>query len=183
MNILRYTFTSRTSTLINSVFRAGYATNPDAPRILVTGACGQIGSELVRELRNKYGNNNVVASDIIKCDSKELFGEGPYHFADALDTHSMEKLIVENNINWMIHNSGILSAKGEMNLDLAFNVNILGVKNVLDLARNHKLRVLIPSSIAAFGPTTPRDFTPDSTIQRPTTIYGVSKVTIERQHQ
>lgn len=152
--------------------------NPDNPRILITGACGQIGTELSSMLRNRYGHWNVVATDIFRP-SAALSVAGPFYYANVTDFSVLEKLIVEHHIDWIVHNSGILSARGEQNPELAFDVNIMGLKNIMELARIHKLRVFAPSSIAAFGPTTPLDLTPDITIQRPTTMYGVSKVFLE----
>lgn len=151
----------------------------NSPRILVTGSCGQVGTELLVQLREKYGAWNVIGTDVIQPSRKEVFGAGPFAYGNVLEYRAMEKLVVEHDINWVIHNSSILSAKGEQNLELAFQINFMGLKNMLELARHHKLRIFVPSSIAAFGPSTPLDFTPNITIQRPTTIYGISKVFAE----
>ena len=151
-----------------------FYTTANNPKILVTGGCGQIGLDLIPALRARYGKSNVIATDIIPV--KPEIADGPYFYANVLDKVGIEKLVVENNITWLIHNTSILSAKGENFPELAFNVNIIGTKNILDIAKDYKLRLYSPSSIAAFGPSTPRDATPDLTIQRPTTIYGVSKV-------
>ncbi|MCX6231822.1 MAG: NAD-dependent epimerase/dehydratase family protein [Bacteroidetes bacterium] len=146
-------------------------------KILVTGSSGQIGSELVLALRNIYGGENVIASD--KCDnaSKKIKDSGPFVKLDVLDASAMGAIIDNYQIDAIIHLAAILSAVGEKNPMLAWTVNINGLINVLELAREKKLaRVLIPSSIAAFGPTTPVDNTPQKTILKPTTMYGVTKV-------
>jgi len=147
-------------------------------RILVTGAHGQIGTELVEELRKLYGKENVIATDITKV-SEEIRQEGPYLYLDVLDKQQFRQIIVDNGIDWIIHNASILSAKGEKNPDLALNVNARGLENALDIARQFNLRILVPSSIAAFGPSTPSQNTPDVTIQRPNTMYGITKVWVE----
>lgn len=117
-----------------------------------------------------------MATDIIKP-NEEL--KKNFAYLNVLDEKQIDRLVVENGITWVVHLSALLSAAGERNFDAAFNVNIIGAKNILESARHHKLRVYSPSSIAAFGPTTPLDFVPDVTIQRPTTIYGISKVFLE----
>lgn len=145
--------------------------------IMVTGAVGQIGSELVEKLREKYGNASVIAVGHKTQPTDEMRNAGPFEFADAVEKESIEKLVNKYNIDTIYHMSSILSATGEQNPQLAFKVNIIGLYNILEIGREHKLeRVLIPSSIAVFGPDTPRDNTPNETILRPTTMYGVSKV-------
>ena len=146
-------------------------------KILVTGAVGQIGSELTEKLREKYGNENVVAAGHRTQPTEEMRQAGPFEFASVTDKEALEKLVVKYNIDTIYHMSSILSATGEQNPQLAFQVNILGLYNLLEVGREHKLeRIMIPSSIAAFGPDTPRDNTPNETILRPTTMYGVTKV-------
>lgn len=146
-------------------------------KILVTGAGGQIGSELVPALREKYGKANVLA-----LYHKNVPSEGGVHVVgDASDKGLIEGIIREHKITQIYHLVGILSAKGEQDPDLAYNVNMGTLKNILDIAKAKKndgeqLRLFWPSSIAAFGPTTPRDNTPQSTILEPSTIYGVTKV-------
>lgn len=144
-----------------------------AKRVLVTGGLGQIGTELVPFLRQRYGPENVVSGDVRK---PEAGSEGPFAYLDVLNLSDLERVIVEHRVDWMVHNVSILSAKGELNPSLALEVNVTGLHNVLEAARRHNLRVFVPSSIAAFGPSTPRDNTPDVTIQQPNTIYGVTKV-------
>lgn len=148
------------------------------PRILITGSLGQIGSELILLLRKKYGNENVIGTDIRKLTRKGN-DNSPFYYLDVTNKQEFQKLIVELDIDWIIHNASILSAAGERNPQLALNVNIRGLETALEVARSNELRILSPSSIAAFGPTTPKLNTPDITIMRPTTIYGVSKVYVE----
>ena len=151
--------------------------NDKIERMMVIGAAGQIGSELVMALREKYGNKNVVAIGRKTAPSKEVEESGPWEFADANEKESIERLIKKYNIDTIHHLAAILSGVGEKDPDRAWRVNMDGLKNVLDLARDYKLtRVIVPSSIAVFGPTTPKDNTPQETILRPSTMYGVTKV-------
>ncbi|KAH8256147.1 hypothetical protein KR026_009173 [Drosophila bipectinata] len=148
------------------------------PKILITGGLGQLGIECAKLLRTQYGSHNVILSDIIKP-SKEVTDNGPYIFADILDFKGLQKIVVDHRIDWLIHFSALLSAVGEQNVPLAVRVNIEGVHNVIELAKQYKLRIFVPSTIGAFGPDSPRNPTPNVTIQRPRTIYGVSKVHAE----
>lgn len=117
-------------------------------------------------------------TDIVKV-PKNLQHKGPFMFADILDFQNLQEIVVNHRIDWLVHFSALLSAVGESNLDLAMKVNIEGVHNVMELSRQYDLRLFIPSTIGAFGPDSPRDLTPDVCIQRPKTIYGVSKVHTE----
>lgn len=145
-------------------------------KILVLGAFGQIGSELVPYLREKYGEENVVAVGHKKKPEGEL-KKGPIDFGDVSDKSSIEMLVKKHRVDTIYHLSAILSATGEKNPQLAYEVNMNGTYNVLEVGRELGLeRIMIPSSIAAFGPETPRDNTPNETIQKPTTMYGVTKV-------
>lgn len=146
-------------------------------RILITGSLGQIGTELAPYLRASHGKENVIATDIRKPLHREEME--PFYYADVLDINNLEEIIVNHDIQWVVHNASILSALGEKNPQLALKVNAGGIQNILELARKHNLRVFSPSSIAAFGPSTPRDNTPDLTIMRPTTMYGITKVHVE----
>lgn len=149
-------------------------------KILITGCAGQIGSELVIKLRSIYGNDNVVASDCRDDAPEKLIHSGPYEKIDINNASGIVEVIKKHNIDSIINFAAILSATGEKNPMLAWNVNVNGYLNILEIARELKLnRVLTPSSIAAFGPSTPRDNTPQDTILRPTTVYGISKVTGE----
>ncbi|KAJ2159340.1 hypothetical protein GGF46_003087 [Coemansia sp. RSA 552] len=154
------------------------STTPAPPRVLVTGSLGQLGSTLVNTLRAKLGEENVVASDIKKPTAAQR-STGPFVYADVLNYRALEEVVVDYGIDWVVHFSAILSAAGEQNPALGLNVNINGFQNVLELAKNHRLRILSPSTIGAFGPTTPKDMTPDLTVMRPNTIYGISKVHME----
>lgn len=149
-------------------------------RILFTGCAGQIGSELLLAFRKKYGADAVVASDIAEHVSMDVLESGPFEKLDVLNTEAMERVVEKYDVGSIVHLAAILSAVGEVKPQLAWNVNINGAYNVLEIARTKKLeRVLIPSSMAAFGPDTPKDNAPQKTILLPTTMYGVTKVTIE----
>lgn len=145
-------------------------------RILVTGALGQIGTELVLRLRSIYGENNVVATDIVKKDCPQVVESGPFEIVDVKDAVRMADVAKKYNVDTIIHLAALLSAVGEANPTKAWNVNMGGLFNTLEVARECKCAVFTPSSIAAFGPLTPKDKTPQDTIQRPTTMYGVTKV-------
>ncbi len=148
-------------------------------KILVTGAAGQIGSELIMCLRAKYGNEKIVASDINKKSSEKIINSGPFELADCTDYNRMKTVIQKHNIKTIYHLAAILSAVAESKPQYAWNVNVNGLYVILELAREFKCSVFTPSSIGAFGPSTPRDNTPQDTIQRPTSMYGVTKVTGE----
>ncbi len=148
-------------------------------RILVTGSYGQIGTELVVALREKYGGENVIATGR-KKPPEVLRRDGPYYRLDVLDTDQLHTMLVDYDIDIIIHNASVLSAVGEKNPQLAYRTNVEGSYNVLEATRILGLdQVMIPSSIAAFGPSTPKEDTPNDVIMRPTTAYGVSKVFIE----
>ena len=145
-------------------------------KILVIGAFGQVGTELVPALRKKYGKENVVASDI-KQPTREQEEAGPADCFDAIEKNEMERVVEEHGIDTIYHLASILSAAGEKNPQHAYFVNNRSFHNVLEIARERKLeRVMFPSSIAVFGPETPRDNTPNETILKPSTMYGISKV-------
>ena len=151
----------------------------DKTKILVTGALGQIGSELTIALREIYGNDNVIASDL--RDEKDVDGQYlPYEKLDVLDKDSIDSIIKKHDITIIHHLAAILSAAGEKNPQLCYNVNVNGLYNILEAGRLHKLdKIICPSSIAVFGPETPRDNTPQQTILLPKTMYGVTKVSGE----
>lgn len=142
-------------------------------KILVTGAFGLVGSDLVPELQKRYGMNSVVALGRETTDSAF---KGIVEMIDVRDKEALKELIVRHDIGEVYHLAGLLSAGGEKNPDMAWEVNVTGLKNVLDLAKDHGLKVFWPSSIAAFGPTTPKQQVPQHTILEPTTMYGVNKV-------
>ncbi len=146
-------------------------------KLLVTGANGQIGSELVLAFRNIYGNENVVATDVRDNFSPKIAVAGPTDILDVLDRERLVQLVEKYQVDAIVHLAAILSAVGEQKPQMAWNINMNGSLNVLEVAREKGLkRVLIPSSIAAFGPTTPIDNTPQDTILQPSTMYGVTKV-------
>ena len=145
-------------------------------KILVTGAFGLVGSDLVPQLQKKYGTDSVIAVGRETIDSTFT---GILETADVRDKASLEALIVKHSITEVYHLAGLLSAGGEKDPDLAWEVNVTGLKHVLDLARQYSLKVFWPSSIAAFGPTTPKQAVPQHTILEPTTMYGVNKVSGE----
>lgn len=149
-------------------------------KILVIGACGQIGTELTRALRDKYGDSNVVASDIRRPTEGEL-ADGLFEAIDITKVDNIERVIEKYDIDTVYNMAAILSANGEQNPFLCWDVNMNGVLNVLQCASKYRLvRIIMPSSIAVFGPDTPRVNTPNDTILRPTSMYGVTKVCGER---
>lgn len=145
-------------------------------RIVVTGAVGQIGSELTMYLRDKYGGDNVVAIGHRTKPSEKLKNSGPFEFINVSEYKQVEDIVKKYDIGTIYHLAAILSAVGENKPQLCWDVNMNGLYNVLEVAREHKCTMFIPSSIAAFGPETPKDNTPQDTIQRANTMYGVTKV-------
>jgi nucleoside-diphosphate-sugar epimerase len=146
-------------------------------KILVVGACGQIGSDIVPALRKKYGKENVVATGRVSPPPKGMREAGPFIYLDVLDSDSLSKVVYEYEIDTIYNMASILSATGEKNPQLAWDINMNGLISTLEVGRKYRVERLIwPSSIAAFGPSTPRDNTPDDTVLQPTTMYGISKV-------
>jgi nucleoside-diphosphate-sugar epimerase len=144
-------------------------------KILVIGASGQIGVELTLGLRKMYGNANVVASDL-REENELLKGTGPYVSLDVMNKEMLHVQVIRQNITQIYLLAAILSATGEKNPNLAWHLNMQGLLNVLDIAREEKLqKVYWPSSIAVFGPTSPKKNCPQQTIIEPTTVYGISK--------
>lgn len=149
-------------------------------RILVIGSCGQIGTELVETLRLKFGKENVVASDInIPKDSSA--DDGPFEMMDILDKGKLYGIVKKYNINEIYLLAALLSATAEKNPGFAWELNMNSLFNVLNLAKeNNSIKIYWPSSIAVFGPTTPKNNTPQFTIAEPNTVYGISKLAGER---
>ncbi len=148
--------------------------------ILVIGSTGQIGSELTRELRKQYGNSHVVAGYIIGAEpAGELKESGPSAVADVTNGELIAKVVKDYHIDTIYNLAALLSVVAESKPRLAWKIGIDGLWNILEVARENHCAVFTPSSIGSFGPTTPHDMTPQDTIQRPQTIYGVSKVTTE----
>lgn len=141
-------------------------------KILVTGAFGQIGSELVPALQKEFGKENVIAMGHSNVGSDF---DGILEKADAREKEAIEEIIKKHDIGTVYHLVSLLSAKGEVDPSLTWDINMTGLKNILDLGVKYKLKIFWPSSIAAFGPTTPREDTPQNTVLEPTTMYGVTK--------
>jgi nucleoside-diphosphate-sugar epimerase len=149
-------------------------------KILIIGACGQIGTELTKKLRNIYGIDNVIASDIRKLNI-DIVNEGIFEVVNALDYNQIEHLIEQYQITDVYLMAALLSATAEKNPAFAWDLNMNSLFHVLNLAKAGKIKKIFwPSSIAVFGPTTPRHNTPQYTIMEPTTVYGISKQTGER---
>jgi nucleoside-diphosphate-sugar epimerase len=148
----------------------------DTKRIMITGAAGQIGSELALVLRDRHGADTVLATDIVRPPDKVL-DTGPFESLNVTERADVEKIVRKHDIDTIYHLAAILSANGEKAPQKAWDVNINGLYNVLETARRlGSVRIFIPSSIAVFGPATPRVRTPQDTILDPTTMYGVTKV-------
>ncbi len=149
-------------------------------KILVIGCAGQIGSELTLELRRMYGDDNVVATDI-KPATREITEGGPFEILDVMDTHRLFGTVSRNKITQIYHLAAILSGNAEKKPIASWQINMDSLLNVLELARELKLhKIFWPSSIAVFGPTTPRENTPQFTVMEPNTVYGISKLAGER---
>lgn len=145
-------------------------------RVLITGAFGQIGTELAAALSARYGADNVLATGLSVPDSRPT-GTAPFERLDVTDAAAVHGVVERHDIEVIYHLAAVLSARGETNPATTWQVNIEGLRNVLEAARKAGVsRVFWPSSIAAFGPDTPRDAVPQDTVMRPTTIYGVTKV-------
>jgi nucleoside-diphosphate-sugar epimerase len=146
-------------------------------RILVIGGAGQIGSELIPALREIYGSQNVIATGRRTPLPPIITENGPVIYLDALNKESLAKTVYERDIDTIFHMASILSATGEKMPQTAWNININGLMNILEIGRSYSIdRIIWPSSIAAFGPSTPKENTPNETILQPSTIYGISKV-------
>lgn len=148
--------------------------------ILIIGACGQIGTELTAKLREIYGTEHVIASDIRKGE-QDVFQTGTFEILDATDYNAIESVIEKYEINEVYLMAAMLSATAEKNPALGWDLNMNSLFNVLNLAKNKKIsKIFWPSSIAVFGPTTPKHNTPQYTVMEPSTVYGISKQTGER---
>lgn len=149
-------------------------------KILIIGACGQIGTELTQKLREIYGRDNVIASDIRKLNN-DVVNSGPFEVVNALDYNQIENLLEKYGITQVYLMAALLSATAEKNPAFAWDLNMNSLFHVLNLAKAGKIkRIFWPSSIAVFGPTTPKHQTPQYTIAEPSTVYGISKQAGER---
>ena len=149
-------------------------------KILVIGATGQIGSELTMKLRGVYGNDNVVAGYITGAEPNEMLREsGPCEICDVTDAGAIAAVVQKHNIDSIYNLAALLSVVAENKPKLAWHIGVNGLWNVLEVAREQQCAVFTPSSIACFGPETPADHTPQDTIQRPRSLYGITKVTTE----
>jgi nucleoside-diphosphate-sugar epimerase len=147
-------------------------------KVLITGSLGQIGTELVSKLRSVYGDSNIIATDI-RSNESDVVKSGPFEVLDVTDEQKMFEIASKYKVDTIIHLAALLSATAEKKPLLAWNLNMGGLVNALETARELKCQFFTPSSIGAFGPSTPKDQTPQDTIQRPTTMYGVNKVSGE----
>lgn len=144
-------------------------------RIIITGALGQIGTELTLKLREKYGEENVLPTDIKEPEDEQLKGK-PFEILDVRDMERLKEIARDFKPDTIMHMAALLSATCEKDPQLAWDINMGGLVNALELARESGLQFFTPSSIGAFGPSTPKENTPQVTVQRPTTMYGVNKV-------
>ncbi len=148
-------------------------------KILITGATGQIGSELTPVLRRKFGSENVIAVGHKRKPDREILETGLYYALDVRDKQALQALVADNGVDTIFHLVSLLSAVAEEQPQLAWDINMKGLTNILEISRQYHCAVFFPSSIAAFGPLTPPDNTPQDTIQHPNTMYGITKVSGE----
>ncbi len=148
-------------------------------RIMVTGALGQIGSELIGALSERYGAENIIPTDIRKDDSHPVCQNPNFEILDVTDAERFMAIAKDYQVDTLMHLAALLSAVAEEKPYLAWEINMGGLVNALEVARELELQFFTPSSIGAFGPSTPKDNTPQDTLQRPTTMYGVTKVSGE----
>lgn len=148
-------------------------------KILIIGACGQLGTELTLKLRELKGNENVIASDL-RMHPVELIADGVYEQLDIMDKDRFHYLLETYDIKEVYHLAAVLSAKGEQNPEFAWKLNMESLLNVLEAGKSNLKKIYWPSSIAVFGPDTPKEHTPQNTIMSPNTVYGISKLAGER---
>ena len=152
-------------------------------RILIIGSSGQIGTELVMELRKMYGNDNVIASDI-RPSSEDVMQSGPFETLDILDEQLLRAIVKKYKITQVYLLAALLSATAEKNIELGWELNMRSHSHVLDLAKDGLIKKIFwPSSIAVFGPTTPKENTPQYTVMEPNTVYGITKQAGERWNE
>lgn len=148
-------------------------------KVLITGALGQIGSELTSKLRNEYGKDNVIATDIRMIQNSDIVSNGIFEQLNVMDAETLSKLAKKHNVDTIVHLASLLSAVGEQQPQYTWKLNMSGLTNVLEICREQNLKLFTPSSIAAFGDNSPKNLTPQDTIQRPGTMYGITKVSGE----
>lgn len=148
-------------------------------KVLITGALGQIGSELTSKLRNEYGKDNVIATDIRMIENSEIVSNGVFEQLNVMDAETLSRLAKKHNVDTIVHLASLLSAVGEQQPQYTWKLNMSGLTNVLEICREQNLKLFTPSSIAAFGDNSPKNLTPQDTIQRPGTMYGITKVSGE----
>jgi nucleoside-diphosphate-sugar epimerase len=152
-------------------------------RILIIGSSGQIGTELVMELRNMYGNDNVIASDI-RPSSEQVMQSGPFEKMDIMDEQLLRSIVKKYKVTQVYLLAALLSATAEQNIELGWSLNMRSHSHVLDLAKDGLIKKIFwPSSIAVFGPTTPMENTPQYTVMEPNTVYGITKQAGERWNE
>ncbi len=145
-------------------------------RIMINGSLGQLGSEIAVALRERYGCDNVILTDIRDDANVELVNSGPFYKVDCRDGERLAELVREYRVDTIYHLAALLSATAEMKPQVAWDINMNGLMVALEVARGEGCSIFTPSSIGSFGPTTPKDFTPQDTVQRPTSMYGITKV-------
>ncbi|MCR8745848.1 L-threonine 3-dehydrogenase [Romboutsia lituseburensis] len=148
-------------------------------KVLITGALGQIGSELTSKLRNEYGKDNVIATDIRMIENSDIVSNGIFEQLNVMDAETLSKLAKKHNVDTIVHLASLLSAVGEQQPQYTWKLNMSGLTNVLEICREQNLKLFTPSSIAAFGDNSPKNLTPQDTMQRPGTMYGITKVSGE----
>jgi nucleoside-diphosphate-sugar epimerase len=152
-------------------------------RILIIGSSGQIGTELVMELRNMYGNDNVIASDI-RPSAEIVMESGPFETLDIMDEQLLRDIVKKYKVTQVYLLAALLSATAEQNIELGWSLNMRSHSHVLDLAKDGLIKKIFwPSSIAVFGPTTPKENTPQYTVMEPNTVYGITKQAGERWNE
>ncbi len=144
--------------------------------ILINGSLGQLGSEIAVALRDRYGSDQVILTDIRDDVNKELIASGPFYKIDCRDGRGLNEIVQKHSVDTIYHLAALLSATAERDPQTAWDINMNGLMVALEVARGEHCAVFTPSSIGSFGPTTPKDFTPQDTIQRPTSMYGITKV-------
>lgn len=145
-------------------------------KVLIIGSLGQLGSEIATSLRKHLGSANVVLTDIRNDINVELIHGGPFYQVDCRNGEMLAEIVKKHSVDTIYHLAAILSATAERNPQLAWDINMNGLITALEIAKQENCAIFTPSSIGSFGPTTPKDFTPQDTLQRPTSMYGVTKV-------